>query len=185
MNGTQVFVGSDFTLPVAPGGELDPALYPDDVMAASLATGVRKLPEENEMAVVSALWGNHMPPPPPADDDADPTAAVQVSATPIVPSVAVAPVPAGTVLDHAIAALAPAEPANSPVTETNYGEGHLVIVNSTDRTSNGSNAKPSRSARFGVRPQIKVESLLRHRATRARTLIPTKHDDSNDQGKQS
>ena len=25
MNGTQVFVGSDFTLPVAPGGELDPA----------------------------------------------------------------------------------------------------------------------------------------------------------------
>ena len=81
INGTEVFVGADFTLPVAPGGELDPTLYPDDVMAATLAPGVRKLPEENEMEVVSTLWGNHLPPPLPPYDDSDPTAAVQTSAT--------------------------------------------------------------------------------------------------------
>lgn len=39
------------------GGELDPNLYPDDVMAANLAPGVRKLPAALELDVVSTLWG--------------------------------------------------------------------------------------------------------------------------------
>jgi hypothetical protein len=77
---------------------------------------------------VSALWGNHMPPPPPADDDSDPTAAVQVSATPIVPSVATAPVHATTVLDHAIAALAPNATAGGAEPGAKYREGHEVVV---------------------------------------------------------
>ncbi len=42
---------------VTSGGELDPNLYPDDVMAANLAPGVRKLPAALELDVVSTLWG--------------------------------------------------------------------------------------------------------------------------------
>jgi hypothetical protein len=127
-----LFVSSDFTLPVAPGGELDPALYPDDVMAATLATGVRKLPEENELEVVSTLWGNHLPPLPPPYDDSDPAAAIQVSTRPIIPTIAASPVPATTVLDHAIAALAPNAMAGGAEPGASYREGHDIAVSSSD-----------------------------------------------------
>ena len=57
INGSQFFVGQGFSVQVDPGGELDPAVYPDDVMAASLAPGERKLPAALELEVVSTLWG--------------------------------------------------------------------------------------------------------------------------------
>ncbi len=57
LNGTQYFVAADFSVPVAPGGELDPNLYPDDVMAATLAPGVRKMPAPLELQIISTpLW---------------------------------------------------------------------------------------------------------------------------------
>ena len=143
-NGSQVFVGSDFTLPVAPGGELDPNLYPDDVMAATLATGVRKLPAENELEVVSTLWGNPLrPPAAPISDSLSSMVvqAVQTAAHSPVPTVQSAPDPVTAVLDRAIAALALTTTAIGPVpssssqaaeppspSATNYRDGHRVIV---------------------------------------------------------
>ena len=145
VRGSQVFVGSDFTLPVAPGGELDPNLYPGDVMAATLAPGVRKLPAANEMEVVSALWGNPFKPPASPTGGSDPDPVVQTAVQPTLPLVHVAPVARTTVLDHAIAALAPIATATAigPVPSTGsqggepagpavstYREGHRVIVES-------------------------------------------------------
>ncbi len=144
MNGSQVFVGSDFTLPVAPGGELDPNFYPADVMAATLATGVRKLPAENELQVVRALWGNTLKPPAAPIGGFAPAAVVQAVQTAVqspVPPVQSAPEPVTAVLDRAIAALtltttaigtvpsSSSQAVESPgPSATNYRDGHRVIV---------------------------------------------------------
>ena len=57
VDGSQFFVGAGFSVQVAPDGELDPSLYPDDVMDATLAPGVRELPSPLDMEVVGTLWG--------------------------------------------------------------------------------------------------------------------------------
>jgi hypothetical protein len=57
IGGSPYFVAPGFSAPVGPGGELDPNRYPDDVMAATLAPGVRKVPSPLEMDVISTLWG--------------------------------------------------------------------------------------------------------------------------------
>ena len=62
VNGSQLFVGPGFTAQVAPGGELDPSVYPDAVMAATLAPGVLKYPDPLEMQVISTLWHTASPP---------------------------------------------------------------------------------------------------------------------------
>src|SRR5207248_1416158 len=58
MDGAQYFVGRGFAAQVVSGGELDPNVYPNDVMAETLALGVRKLPAAIEMQVIATLWGH-------------------------------------------------------------------------------------------------------------------------------
>jgi RHS repeat-associated protein len=129
INGTQVFVGSGVILPVAAGGELDPVLYPGDVMAATLIPGIRKEPAANEMAVVSTLWGSHLPPLSPTDDESDPAAAVQTVVQPTL----VAPAPAKAIVDYAINALAPSASAPGATSSIYDLDGYPTIVSSVHR----------------------------------------------------
>ncbi len=87
IDGSQFFVGSGLTAKVTPGGELDPNLYPDDVMDATLLPSVRKLPAQLELQVINTLWDAAQP----VDDSSSPP--VSSSSTPT------------TLVDHAVAAL--------------------------------------------------------------------------------
>ena len=101
IGGAQEFVGSGFTAQVTSGGELDPNLYPNDVMAANLAPGVRKLPATLELDVVSTLWGTSLIPLP------QPAAGSQPGST------------TTTAVDHAIAALGSTASPVAPVSASN------------------------------------------------------------------
>ncbi len=143
VNGSQVFVGPGFSVPVAPGGELDPGLYPDDVMAATLAPGIRKLPSSLEMELVSTLWSSHLVLPVHPGGVSNPATmgsyAVQATTMPG----ATPRIPTTTVVDHAIIALgnttptmgpmpsAISPPADSiPPVDATHRKGHPVIVKS-------------------------------------------------------
>ena len=102
INGSQVFVGPGFTVPVAPGGELDPSLYPDDVMSGTLDPGVRKLVSNLDLDVVSSVWGGNLN-------------------LPITTPVASTPAATTTVIDHAVAALGSTPVATSPIASSGAG----------------------------------------------------------------
>jgi hypothetical protein len=132
-------VGPDYHVPVAPGGELDPALYPDDVMAATLATGVRKLPATPEREVVRTLWNSQLAIPIESSDDSNRStvANAPMRAT----SSRTDPAAATNAVDHAIAtlgttaeAIGPLPSASLPGNESpnhagrTHRNGHAVIV---------------------------------------------------------
>ena len=120
IGGSQYFVGSGFSAQVTSGAELNPDVYPDDVMAGNLAPGIRKLPAALELDVVSTLWGTKL-------------------VTLVGPAASTAPTT--TAVDHAIATLGStptvAEPAHKHARATKkaknskkaaHHSGHAVTI---------------------------------------------------------
>ncbi len=67
VNGAQAFVGAGFTVPLSAasgtdeGDELDPAVYPYDVMAQTLPPGMRRLPSPLDVAIIDTVWNTLAP----------------------------------------------------------------------------------------------------------------------------
>ena len=126
------------------------------------------------MEVVSTLWVGHLTPPYQTSDEAHPAApAVQTAAAAPSSPVTVASIPITTVLDFAIAALAPSATAIGPVPSTDsqsdepaspaatsYHEGHRVIVESNAHGADHGRTKLAQQASSSARSKDHQEPLL-------------------------
>ncbi len=147
IGGSEFFVGQGFSAEVAPGGELKPLLYPDDVMSATLAPGVRKLPSELDLDVISTLWDTNL------------TLPGQSAAAPALSAPA-------AIVDHAVAAQSSTPTPASPVTTASstskspvkgkkaaHQKAHTVTIKTKHPEAGGSHKKPE--PRVLIKPHAK------------------------------
>jgi hypothetical protein len=141
------------SVPVTAGGELDPNLDPDAVMAATLAPGVRKVPSPLELAIISTLWGTKPVPP------GSSAGGFVTVADPAQPSLHASPSSQdrGTpVLDRAIAALGSAPQAGDSPASLGTAAGSGVVVkllkrhHATARASHSGASAGRASTRHGL-----------------------------------
>jgi RHS repeat-associated protein len=89
--------------------ELDPALYPGDLLSATLAPGVRELPSALDVQILDAV-NNLSAPSPPLRVVSPPTVSSPIVSPPVGSSAATT-----TILDHALGSLGDTSPASDPV----------------------------------------------------------------------
>lgn len=152
INGTQYFVGAGFRVAVAPGGELDPSFYPNDVIAATLEPGVRKSVSDLDLAVVNTLWGGHLD-------------------IPVIPPDGRGPVAPTTVVDHVIEAIASTgQPDNAASVSSPAASVPSGNISTTVTRQKGHHAKPKPKTKHPV-----VVHAKKHPVHKVKVVTPAQH----------
>jgi hypothetical protein len=151
-NDARVFVGPGVAASlVDQDQELDPSVYPNDLMSSTLAPGIRELPSALDVQILDAVNGYQSPPP------------VQYVAAPIT-----------TVVDHAIAAIAATSPTSTPASSAAPASvAPAVLTTKSNHKVHHVTIKPKHKA------AVHVSTKSAHHAVTGSTLEtkskPTKH----------